>query len=478
MSTSGAFQDRYGLPLSTGSQVAAARYVEAIDRLLSGNPGGEALLDDALTADDGFALAHAARARALQFRGLTTDAKQAAARARACAAGTTRRERGHVAAITAAIETGGAAALTAVREHSAEFPRDAYVLSQASGVYGLIGFSGRQDRNQEQYALLAGVADAYGDDWWFLSAYGFAHTELFRFDEGRRLIERSLAIYGRNGHAAHALAHVFYESGDTAAGTAFLTTWLPDYARAAALHCHLSWHLALFALASGQYRRAMAIYEGSIGPPVSQSQALGTLADAASLLWRWSLYGRPVDGRWAAVQALAAGAFPNPGTPFADVHAALAYAATRDEAAMCRLLDGLRERLAAGRLPAGEVVIDLILGIDAFARGEYAETVRLIAPAADQIVRIGGSHAQRDVLEETLLVACLRAGHFERALALLSARLDRRHSVRDLFWLSRAQAALGRGPAADESLREALRCWQSADPDAPERAALTARGVP
>lgn len=478
MSKSPGFQDRYGLPLSTGLQRAATDYVEAIDRMLSGNPGGEALLDDALAVDDGFALAHAARARALQLRGQTAEAKQVAARARACAAGTTRRERGHVTAIATAIETGGVAALTAVREHIAEFPRDAYVLSLANGVYGLIGFSGRQDRNDEQFALLSGVADAYGDDWWFLSAYGFAHTELFRFDEGRRLIERSLALYGRNGHAAHALAHVFYESGDTAAGTAFLDGWLQGYERRAVLHCHLSWHLALFALATGQYRRAMGLYEESICPPVSQSQALGTLADAASLLWRWSLYGRPVDGRWTDVHDLAARAFPHAGTTFADVHAALAYAATRDTAAMRRLLDGLRARLEAGRLPAGEVVIDLVLGLDAFARGEFDETVRLIEPVADQIVRIGGSHAQRDVLEETLLVACLRAGRLERATALLCARLDRRPSTRDLFWLSRAQAGLERWPAADESEREALRRWQDADPDAPELAAPKARGAP
>jgi uncharacterized protein HemY len=123
-------------------------------------------------------------------------------------------------------------------------------------------------------------------------------------------------------------------------------------------------------------------------------------------------------------------------------------------------------------------VIDLVEGVNAFARDDFAEVVRRIGPVLDQIVRIGGSHAQRDALEETLLVACLRAGHFEQAEVLLRTRLERRPSARDLFWLSHAQSGLGLQPAAAESLRESLQHWPNADSDAPELAALTTRGVP
>ena len=51
-----------------------------------------------------------------------------------------------------------------------------------------------------------------------------------------------------------------------------------------------------------------------------------------------------------------------------------------------------------------------------------------------ELVRIGGSHAQRELWEDTLIVAYLRAGHGEKAAGRISARLDRRPSARDAAW--------------------------------------------
>jgi hypothetical protein len=44
-------------------------------------------------------------------------------------------------------------------------------------------------------------------------------------------------------------------------------------------------------------------------------------------------------------------------------------------------------------------------------------------------VRVGGSWAQRDLFEHTLLAAYLRAGRAADAQALLRRRVDRRPSV-------------------------------------------------
>ena len=441
MTTTSPFHDRYGLPLSTSSARAAELYTEGIERTLAGNAGADQCLAEAVAADEGFALAQVALARSEQFRGLLPQARNRAARARSLVDGVTARERGHVEAIAVAIEQGGQQALGAVTEHIAQYPRDAFVLSQANGVYGLIGFSGRADRNEEQYALLSSVADAYGDDWWFLSAYGFAHTELFRFEEGRRLIERSLQLYARNAHGAHALGHVFYETGDAAGGAAFLEPWLVGYDRTAQLFGHLSWHLALFELAAGRYERVMELYERNIGPRASELAPLGILADSASLLWRCELYETGAACAWEEVRALAVRAFPRPGITFADVHAALAYAAAGDQESLERLVAALRGRAAEGKLPAGEGVIDLVQGIAAFARKDYEEAVRLLEPVADQVVRIGGSHAQREVFEDTLLEAYLRTGRCDQAEELLRVRLERRPSPRDEQWRRRALAA-------------------------------------
>jgi len=46
----------------------------------------------------------------------------------------------------------------------------------------------------------------------------------------------------------------------------------------------------------------------------------------------------------------------------------------------------------------------------------------VLTPLAGQNERIGGSRAQHDLIEFTLLKACLNAGRLEEARQLLSAR--------------------------------------------------------
>lgn len=477
-----AFTDRYGLPLSTASARAAELYIEAVDRLLAGRAGAEILLQEALTADEGFALAQVALAREHQFRGRLPEARAMAARARTLAQGTSRREQQHVDALAAAVEGDHAGAVARVKAHLQEFPRDALLLSQVTGPFSLIGFGGGPDWRRECYALLTPLASAYGDDWWFLSAFAFVQNELEQFAEARRLAERALALYPGSAHTAHTVAHVYFEAGDDRGGAAFLDGWMPGYERAGQYYGHLTWHHALFELAAGHYARALALYDGALRPSLSLGTAIITLCDAAALLWRCDLYAcAPTGDRWPEVRDFAAQAFPRPGVTFADLHAALAYAATGDRAALVRLIDGLRARLAQGKLPAGEVVPRLAEGILAFSEGQYARVIELIEPYTDQIVRVGGSNAQREVFEDTLLEAYLRTERYEHAETLLRRRLRRRHTPRDAYRLGRVLAATAQAEAAAESLYAARAGWATADPGSPEVRAvaetLTALGV-
>src|SRR6266851_1240446 len=94
--------DRFGLPLTTSSAKAAARYIAAVDLLLSANLGAEEQLERAVAADPDFALAHIARARLLQLRARMPEARAAAAQARSLCDGVTARERQHIDAIALA----------------------------------------------------------------------------------------------------------------------------------------------------------------------------------------------------------------------------------------------------------------------------------------------------------------------------------------------------------------------------------------
>jgi hypothetical protein len=418
-------RDRYGLALSTSSAAATAAYVDGVDRFLAAHASAEAAFDRALAADPDFALAHVGLARSLQLEGRAAAARAAAAQARARVAGLDRRERGHLEALALAVEGQGARALALVREHLVEFPRDAMALAAANGVYGLIGFSGRQERNEDLLALLDGLASAYGDDWWFLGAHGFARTEALGWKAGAPLIERALELAPRNAHAAHAHAHVLYERGDDESGVAFVTEWMPDYPRAAPLHCHLSWHHALFELGRGRVETALAIYEGAIRPGRSQGSPFSTLVDSASLLWRGELAGgtrRPED--WGAVAEHARTSFPAVGLAFLDVHCAVALAAAGDGDGLARWVAALHQADAEG-----PVVPVVARAMAAFAEGRHDDAIAGLAPMLDQLVRVGGSRAQRDLFEHTLLAAYLRAGRPADAETLLRRRLDRQPSV-------------------------------------------------
>jgi hypothetical protein len=92
-------------------------------------------------------------------------------------------------------------------------------------------------------------------------------------------------------------------------------------------------------------------------------------------------------------------------------------------------------------LPQGTVVPELCAGAAAFARGDYAEAARRLAGALPELPRIGGSHAQREVFEDTFIVACLRAGERDHAVSRIKQRLARRPSRRDERWLAAASPA-------------------------------------
>jgi tetratricopeptide (TPR) repeat protein len=436
-----AFTDRYGLTLSTASRRAAEAYCRGLDHALAAEGPAEACFREARLEDPGFALAHIAEARLLQFRGLPAEARAAAERAHQVASGATTRERQHVDCLATAIAGDPRGALAKLRDHLADYPRDALVLSQATGVYGLIGFSGRPERNEEQLALLAPLATHYGDDWWFLSQLAFACNELFRHDEARRAVERSLAGNPRNGHASHTVAHIAYETGDAEGGAAFLREWLQDDDPANQLYVHNHWHLALFELAAGNFEQVLDLYDRVIRPSVATSPPLGTIADAASLLWRCTLTERPAGALpWEEVAAYAAAHFPRPGITWADAHCLIAWCAVNDEARLATLVGQLRDRVAGGKVFAGPMLVILAEGYLAFARREWSRAANLFQLARPEFIRLGGSHAQREVFEETLIEACARAGRLDQARALLEERLDRRPNGRDRRWLEHLSA--------------------------------------
>ena len=441
----GVVKDRYELELTTGSHEAADLYVDALDKFLAQVYGSDVVLAESLKADEDFALAVALDALQMSYRNDAAGARARAAEARALAVGATKRERRQVETIGAMIAGDGRKALRLIKEHLDEFPRDMLMVRLASRIL-ILGCSGAGVANfpEELLSILKPIAGDYGDDWAFLGQYSFAHHETGYFDEALGYATRALEMRADSGTASHSVAHVYFETGDPDGGSDFLGDWLDGYDRRGPFNVHLSWHQALFQLATGRPENAVSLYEGHIRPSVVKKN-LGSLQDSASLMWRMKIYGDGEPAPWDEVREIALPAAERPGPAFRDAHAALTFAAGGFDEDLGRMLDGMRENAESGDALSREVMIPLVSGIEAFAHGAYDDAADNLDGLVEQLPRIGGSHAQREVFEDTILESYIRAGRFDKAQSLLDTRLRRRTSVRDELWLGRT----AEGVAAD-----------------------------
>jgi hypothetical protein len=93
----------------------------------------------------------------------------------------------------------------------------------------------------------------------------------------------------------------------------------------------------------------------------------------------------------------------------------LAYAMAGDSEKLAGFMDNPRGA-------AGDMVPPMARGFDAFAKGGWNVAVSELEPLLDTHERLGGSRAQRDLLEYTVAVAKLRDGKKEEARAFIAKR--------------------------------------------------------
>ncbi len=421
-------KDRYGLVVSTVSLEAHSHYLDAMDRMLAAEAGVGESLGDAIEADQNFALAHAAMARHCQSSGNTTKAREYAEKATRLAKKTTARERQHVEIVRLLVSGRTVDAFALIATHAVEFPRDALALGPAAGVFGLIGFSGRIGREAEQLAFLESLAIHYGDDWWFQQVHAFALLETGDWERGLELAELSLQQRPSSANGAHTLAHGLYEAGEDAEATSFLETWLPNSDQASPLHCHIWWHYALLLMGADRTDDAWAAFSSNCLPGKTESPAINVFTDSASYLWRSELAGAERNlETWAVVRDYYESQFPTP-IVFVDAHVGLAYAALGETEQLEAISEQLDELGGAGKLPAGTTAASLTKAYGAFATGRWRRVIELLEPLVGQVVRIGGSRAQRDLVSNTLLAAYVRDGRPDKAAAFLNSVVDRQPS--------------------------------------------------
>jgi hypothetical protein len=388
--------DALGNTVTVTSVRSLQCYERAVDAHLYAWPGAAQALDEV----PGFALAHALRALLALTYSRIDEAHAACAAAEAGAAGTSEREQSHVALVAAIVGGRPPEALTLVQQHARRFPTDVLSASTAVGAYGLFAFSGRLDHDAARRDFVESLTPHLPPELpWLLMHRAWVRIECGDTNEGLEMARSVMALRRQNGHGAHVLLHGLYEARQPQQALDFLQSWLPGYADDALMWGHLQWHGALAELALGDDAAAMRRLLGPVMDYLPRGAPYMGLPDTASLLWRLGLHG--AGGLpWQTARGHAERHFAQGSNVFGEVHLALLAAAGDDAAALAAGLDRLGKSDARGHKGAA-VAAAFIQALVAMRQGDAEAAQRHWQQCLPELPRIGGSHAQRTVVELT-----------------------------------------------------------------------------
>ncbi len=427
--------DPRGNPVATASAAALDASERALWRMMSfyGTPIDD--LDAAIAADPAWRLPRLMKAGfllSLTEPALAGDAAGLLAEIAAMPGPFDARERAHLGALQRLAAGDWLGASDAWSEILAIHPREALALQWAH----LFDFY-RGDSAQLHARAAAAIAAWPDDDPlhpYGLALHAFGLEEAAQYDAAEAAGRHALAANARVPWAIHAVAHVMEMQGRHDEGAHWLEQMRAQWGvRAGAgrdedlngFAGHLGWHEALFALETLDSGAALRIFDSYLGP--DEIEITLQRVDAASLLWRIALVGGDVGDRWRTLlagwrlDAASAGR-----SLFNDAHAALALIGAEE---LPRASEWVALALAAAERHggwngdvSGAIGAPLLHGLLAFGAGRYGVAAELIAPLRPRLAPFGGSHAQRDVVTQTLLAAAARGGLRSAGTALLDER--------------------------------------------------------
>jgi hypothetical protein len=424
------WSDPRGNPSGSSEPAARDAAETALWRMMSFYDTPLADLDAAAAADPQWALPHVMKAGfllSLTEPSLLDQAAAHLAHARTLSRPAPARERAHLEAVQRVLEGRWHAACRAWDEMLVEHPRDALALQWAH-LWDFYRGDAAGLRQRPARALPEwDEADPLHPYVTALHAFGLEECNLYpQAEEAGR---RALAADPRVPWAIHAVAHVLEMQGRFEEGSSWLRQHQAAWTEGNGFAVHLWWHKALFRLEALDVAGVMRLVDKHISGEALQVTL--QCVDAAAMLWRLHLLGEDVSALCAALLAR----WPaDDGTAgyyaFNDVHRVLALLGAGEVAqaeswlARCAARAMAAEDAArANHAMAREVGLPLMRGLVAFARGDAASAAETLYPVRALAQRFGGSHAQRDLVDLSLLAAAAAGGRPALGRAVLNERL-------------------------------------------------------
>ena len=420
-------QDAQGHHLSGATEAGVTAYDQAVRafNLVHGDSIGR--FEEACQAAPDFAMAYLGKAWVFAVAndpGLLTRAKALVETVRPLRLN--EREQAHLAALSYMVQGSRAAAVAVLDRHLMHYPFDIIAHQGAALIDGFLGrFPWIRDRSARALPLWPKDQPGYAT---LLAFHGFGLEEAGDYtraeDESRAAAELEPLSFWPH----HTVAHVMEMTGRPEDGLGWMAAREPLWSTPGHMNqVHIWWHKSLFHLELGQYDTALALYDGPMR--ATQRPVALSLTNATALLWRLDTLGCDIGDRWPEQADLWQEHADGKCLVFADIHAAMAELRSGREALVERRLEAMRETAASSLEAAAlyrTVGIPVVEGLRAFHRGAYAEAVESLLPVRVDLWQIGGSHAQRDIVDWTLTEAALRAGQRDVALSLAYERLAAR----------------------------------------------------
>ncbi|MGE5261680.1 MAG: tetratricopeptide repeat protein, partial [Actinomycetota bacterium] len=410
--------DARGLSLSIANAKAATAFDHLVTGYLTFRSDTPVRLDTLLEADPDFALAHCMKGyfAMLAFKqAMVPVAKQAAHTAQSLGVDATPRERSHIDALTAWVEGELDRTVATWEAILRKHPHDVVAFRLAHFVNFWLG------RPQDMVASVERVIPHWSEDipgfTSILACRCFAQEEVGNHLAAEPSGRHAIDLDPGDLWAAHGVAHVMEAQGRRSEGIQWLTTLAPNWEGSHNLQHHLWWHCALFKLEHCDYPAVLELYDTrfrNLTAPltVASPDVYIDVQNAASMLFRLQRLGVDVGNRWEELADKAEARIGDCQSAFTLPHWLMALTATGRTSAAERMLGAMRT-FANGRGTVPPIVRDYVLPIAeaqlAHAAGRHAEAVALMRPAIGGMYRLGGSHAQQDVLEQLFVDAALKS---------------------------------------------------------------------
>jgi tetratricopeptide (TPR) repeat protein len=400
--------DARGCSISGATPSALETYERALAAFQSWRSGTDTHLARALQAAPAFVMAHVLQAyMLLSSRDPRRVRLARPVLERAAGLPANEREQLHLAAIAAALDDHYERAKTRWSELLRLHPRDTLALQVAHAFDYITGDLARMtDR-------VASVLPAWSSDLpgyhAVLAMHAFSLEECGEYERAEQAARAALALNAFDARAHHVMAHVFEMTERADEGVRWMNEHITFWSVDTVVATHCWWHLALFHLGLGQLDQALALYDRRIR--ARRSSVVADLIDATALLWRVHLRGGHTGTRFAELAAAWAPTIDDGFCSFNDLHAMLAFVGAGDWDRAERLEHAVAQAVS---LPTRYGETTRLLGLPAcraliaFGRRNDTLAITLLASLPAQAHRLGGSHAQRDVLQLTLLHAIER----------------------------------------------------------------------